>query len=79
MDGLRRIAGSLSIPFTVMGGIRKEHIHDLVAAGARTVAVVTAVTAADDPQRAAAELLALIASEVARVRVGAAGPEGGTL
>jgi len=77
IDGLRRIAGSLSIPFTVMGGIRKEHIPDLVAAGARTVAVVTAVTAADDPQRAAAELLASIASEADRAGAGIAGPQGG--
>jgi thiamine-phosphate pyrophosphorylase len=57
---LRQIAPVVSIPFTVMGGIKKGHIRDLVAAGARTIAVVTAVTAAPDPERAARDLLAEI-------------------
>ena len=56
--GLKRIAPSLSVPFTVMGGIKREHIRGLVAAGARTIAVVTAVTAAPDVEQACRELLA---------------------
>ena len=36
------------LPFTVMGGIKKEHIAELIAKGARRLAVVTALTAADD-------------------------------
>jgi len=60
LDGLRRISGRLKGPFTVMGGIKSGHIPDLVAAGARTIAVVTAVTAAEDPERAARDLLKLI-------------------
>lgn len=56
-EGLGEIAGAVTVPFTVMGGIKQEHIPRLVAAGARTIAVVTAVTAADDPAHAAAELL----------------------
>jgi thiamine-phosphate pyrophosphorylase len=57
LAGLREIAPRLRVPFTVMGGIRKEHIPDLAAAGARTIAVVTAITAAADPRGAAEELL----------------------
>jgi thiamine-phosphate pyrophosphorylase len=57
LDGLKRIAPCVSIPFTVMGGIKSEHIADLRAAGARTIAVVTAITAAADPARAARDLL----------------------
>lgn len=57
LEGLRRIAASVSLPFTVMGGIKREHIPDLVRAGARTIAMVTAVTAADDPEQAARDLL----------------------
>ncbi|MDI6774333.1 MAG: thiamine phosphate synthase [Verrucomicrobiota bacterium] len=60
LDGLRAIAGRLTIPFTVMGGIKAHHIPDLLAAGARTVAVVSAVTAAADPAAAARGLLAAI-------------------
>jgi thiamine-phosphate pyrophosphorylase len=57
MEGLRRVAARLSVPFTVMGGIKERHIPELVAAGARTIALVTAVTAAPDPEEAARGLL----------------------
>jgi len=57
VEGLRRIAAHVRIPFTVMGGIKADHIPALLAAGARTLAVVTAVTAAPDPGAAAADLL----------------------
>lgn len=60
LEGLRRIAPRVAIPFTVMGGINRAHIPELWRAGARTIAVVTAVTAADDPESAARELLDLI-------------------
>jgi thiamine-phosphate pyrophosphorylase len=60
LAGLRRIAPAARIPFTVMGGIKRNHIADLLAAGARTIALVTAVTAAPDPEQAARELLAEI-------------------
>ncbi len=60
VEGLQRIAASVSMPFTVMGGIKKAHIPQLVQAGARTIAVVTAVTAATDPRIAAGELLSEI-------------------
>lgn len=55
--GLREIAKGVRIPFTVMGGIKPSHIPDLRAAGARIVALVTAVTAAPDPERASRDLL----------------------
>ena len=63
LEGLRRIAPKVDLPFTVMGGIKEQHIPDLRAAGARTIAVVTAVTAAPDPGAAAAKLLNLILPE----------------
>jgi len=59
-EGLEEISKVMTVPFTVMGGIKERHIPRLVAAGARTIAVVTAVTAADDPKRAAEELLQCI-------------------
>lgn len=48
IEAIREISPHLSIPWTVMGGIKKQHIPALVEAGARTIAVVTAVTMADD-------------------------------
>ncbi len=57
LDGLRRIAAAVSLPFTVMGGIKPAHIPELRRAGAQIIAVVTAITAAPDPERAARDLL----------------------
>ncbi len=60
LDGLRRIAPKLSIPFTVMGGIKQSHIASLAEAGARTLAVVTAVTSAPDPEQATREFISAL-------------------
>lgn len=60
IDGFKEIARSITIPFTVMGGIKKNHIPDLLTAGAKTIAMITAVTAADDPEQAAREFLTMI-------------------
>ncbi len=60
IEGLRRIAPRVNLPFTVMGGIKKAHIPELLTAGAQTIAVVTAITAAPDPRAATADLLAEI-------------------
>ena len=57
---MKAIASKIKVPFTVMGGIKADHIPDLVKAGAKTIAVVTAVTAADNPQKAVKQLLALM-------------------
>ena len=50
------IAPHLTIPFTCMGGIKPDNVHEVLRRGARHVAVVTAVTAADDVYAAALEL-----------------------
>lgn len=52
----------LSIPFTCMGGIKPDNIDQVLCRGARHPAVVTAVTAAPDPQAAAEELRSRIAA-----------------
>ena len=57
IEGLQTISSCLTVPFTVMGGIKKSHIPALVAAGADIIAVVTAVTMADDPAREAKNLI----------------------
>jgi thiamine-phosphate pyrophosphorylase len=56
------IAPALSIPFTVMGGIKEHNLEQVLEQGARRVAVVTAVTAAENPATAARRLRALIRS-----------------
>ena len=45
---IQSFSGRSALPFTVMGGIKKGHIPELIAMGARRLAVVTALTCADD-------------------------------
>ena len=61
-EAIAGIAGGLEIPFTVMGGIGSANIEKVVAAGAHRVAVVTAVTLADDMTGAVASLRETIRS-----------------
>lgn len=60
LQKMKLIAAKIKIPFTVMGGIKAEHIPDLAKAGAKTIAVVTAVTAAENPRETVKKILALI-------------------
>lgn len=60
-EGLERVAAVTRIPFTVMGGIRPEHVPGLIHRGATAVAVVTAVTAASDVRTAVRDFLERIA------------------
>jgi thiamine-phosphate pyrophosphorylase len=65
LEAIPLISGTVSLPFSVMGGIKAGHIPDLCAAGCQTIALVTAISAADDPGQATAELLSLIAANKA--------------
>lgn len=56
-----QVAPHLRIPWTTMGGIKKTNLDQVVARGARHPAVITAVTAAPDPEAAARELRQMIA------------------
>lgn len=50
---LRQVAGEIEIPHVAISGITAENVGELVSAGARRVAVSSAVLAAKDPQAAA--------------------------
>ena len=47
-DAISTFAALSDLPFTVMGGIKLHHVRELVARGARRIAVVTALTEAED-------------------------------
>ena len=55
LDELRRLVPLVRVPFSVMGGIKFDHLAGLKAAGARRVAAVTAFTQAPDPGAEAAK------------------------
>lgn len=65
-EGLKQFIGSkaiaafskhCSLPFTVMGGIKLEHIDALKQSGAKRIAVVTAITKEPDMELAARRLI----------------------
>lgn len=48
VDAIRTYSAMSNLPFTVMGGIKFNHLAELTANGARRIAVVTALTMAPD-------------------------------
>jgi len=53
---LNAIPPLLSIPFTVMGGIKEHHLKDLINLGATHIAMVTEITQADNITQRVCEL-----------------------
>jgi thiamine-phosphate pyrophosphorylase len=52
LGAVAAIASRLSVPFTVMGGITAANLDELLAVGARRIAMITAITQAADISRA---------------------------
>jgi thiamine-phosphate pyrophosphorylase len=48
VEAINQFSSLSALPFTVMGGIKRNHIAALTAGGARRIAVVTAITQAAD-------------------------------
>ena len=56
LELVRYAAANARAPWFAIGGIDASNVADVVAAGARRIAVVRAIGQADDPERAAAVL-----------------------
>lgn len=56
LDGLSKIVQAVSIPVVAIGGITASNAASVIGAGARGIAVISAVVAAADPEKAAREL-----------------------
>ncbi len=63
LEALSRAAEEVAVPWFAIGGITRENIGNVVAAGARRVAVCGDVLSADDPGDACASLKRALASE----------------
>ncbi|MEB3101981.1 thiazole tautomerase TenI [Ferviditalea candida] len=53
LQELKTVASSLSVPVIAIGGIRPEHVPDVLNAGAAGIAVLSGVMEADRPEQAA--------------------------
>lgn len=58
IEEMRR--NGITIPITAIGGIAVEHVKTIISSGAEGVSVISAITAAESPQKAAAAFLAEI-------------------
>lgn len=63
-ETLREICDAVNVPVVAIGGISADNIHQLKGSGVDGVAVVSAIFAAKDPGKAAAELLVLASDMV---------------
>ncbi|HET6421170.1 MAG TPA: thiamine phosphate synthase [Geobacteraceae bacterium] len=59
---LRETAEAVGIPVFALGGIKRENVREVIAAGARGIALISAIIAADDPEKETKELLSLLSS-----------------
>lgn len=60
LEGLARIRAATALPLVAIGGIHSGNAAQLMAAGADSLAVVSAICAADDPCAASQQLRSLI-------------------
>jgi thiamine-phosphate pyrophosphorylase len=61
LDVLRQIRQNVSLPVIAIGGINRENVREVIAAGADGVAVISAVVGSKDITFAARELKNCIA------------------
>ncbi len=59
---LREVTAQLRVPVFAIGGLNGGNAREAIAAGASGIALISAVIAAEDPQKEANALLALLAS-----------------
>ncbi len=62
LDRVREVAAAVDVPIVGIGGITPDNAADVADAGADGVAVITAITQADDPERATRDLADAVAT-----------------
>jgi thiamine-phosphate pyrophosphorylase len=58
VDYLKKVKSKL--PFSVMGGIKKNNLEELLRSGAKNIAMVTEITMADDIRKTVENLISII-------------------
>lgn len=60
IEKLEIVSHLLEIPVFALGGIKKDNISEVVAAGATGISLVSAIIASDDPKSEAAEMISML-------------------
>jgi thiamine-phosphate pyrophosphorylase len=68
LAGLRKVRAKVKIPILAIGGISPANAAEVIRAGADGVAVISAITGAENPRSAAAELIEAIGKLKNRAR-----------
>lgn len=67
VESLETVCRLLDIPVYALGGIKKETIKDVMAAGASGISLVSAIIASDDPVAEAQAMISMLTPLTARV------------
>ena len=67
LERLRQIKQAVSLPLIGIGGINKDNAADVIAAGAVSVAVISAVSGAESPEEAARQIVARMEAKNERI------------
>ena len=62
-DRLRQVRQAVSLPLVAIGGINKDNAAEVIAAGADSLAVISAVLQADSPEEASRQIVARIEAQ----------------
>jgi thiamine-phosphate pyrophosphorylase len=60
LHGLAELVAASPVPTVAIGGLKRQHVSDVLTTGAQGVAVVSAICGTPDPRQSAAELWACI-------------------
>ncbi len=63
LDYIRQASAETTLPAFAIGGITQENVEQVVAAGARRIAVSAAICSSENPRKTASELLKVIESQ----------------
>ncbi|KEO81674.1 thiamine phosphate synthase [Tumebacillus flagellatus] len=66
VDALRQVVEAVNIPVLAIGGITKDNLEEVLAVGVAGIAVIGAVMADEDPERASRELRDVMDNSVHR-------------
>ena len=58
LDGLCQIRQAVTLPLVAIGGVTKDNAAEVIAAGASSVAVISAILQAESPEEAARQIVA---------------------
>jgi thiamine-phosphate pyrophosphorylase len=63
LERLRQVRQAVKLPIVAIGGITKDNAAEVVAAGADSVAIISAILGAESPETAARDIVARIETE----------------